>query len=431
MFASVYKMLTSIKISKMKRIAFIALAIVLMTSCKDKAYHKYKCYEPVYSDAETFRTPANFESSRTISQNGNIYFKDNYLFVVEPNKGIHFIDNNNPENPINTGFLNVKGTSGLAIKGNYLYITALVDLVIVDVSSFANPVEVKRVEEAFPMALPLMAKNYPTKTIDKSLGIVVDWKVVETKEDVNESPVWTGCWNCETFALNSFTSSTVGGGSVGTSGSYAQMAILGDYLYVIDNWQLRPFDISNPTNPNEGEPSYLSWDVETIFPYENYLYMGTTTGMMIYNTTNPSAPQWEGAISHARACDPVVVQDNYAYVTVRSGGSCGGDINQLDVVDVSNKSNPQLVRSFNMKDPHGVGISGNTLFVCDGNAGLKMFDATNPGDVGNQLIKKNGNIDAVDVIPMNGVAMVIAENGIFQYDYSDPNKLKLLSEIRF
>lgn len=413
----------------MKRIAFVALAILVLGSCKDKAYNKYMCYEPVYEDVDTYRSPANFEGAKNISQNGNIYFKDNYLFVVEPNKGIHFIDNNDPTNPMNVGFLNVMGTSGLAIKGNFLYITAMVDLVIVDVTSFTNPIEVKRIEEAFPTALPLMAKNYPTKTIDKSKGIVVDWNVVEVKEEVNSMPVWTGCWNCETLMLADASSG--GGGSVGTSGSYAQMTILGDYLYVIDNWQLRPFDISQPINPVEGESSYLNWNVETIFPYENYLYMGTTTGMMIYNTQNPSAPQWQGSISHARACDPVVVQENFAYVTVRSGGNCGGDINQLDVVDISDKSNPFLVRSFNMKDPHGVGISGNTLFVCDGNAGLKMFDATNPGDAGNKLIKKYGNIDAIDIIPKNGVAMVIAENGIFQYDYSDPEKLELLSEIRF
>jgi hypothetical protein len=159
--------------------------------------------------------------------------------------------------------------------------------------------------------------------------------------------------------------------------------------------------------------------------------MGTTTGMMIYNTVDPSQPQWQGSISHARACDPVVVQGNYAYVTVRSAGWCGGDINQLDVVNITDKSNPYLVESFEMNDPHGVGIDGNTLFVCDGDQGLKVFNAENPSKAGDELIKRFGNIDAVDIIPINGVAMVIAEDGLFQYDYSDPENLSLISSIKF
>lgn len=416
----------------MKKIAFFALAILSLTACKDKVYNKFMSYEPVYTDAETFRTPASFEGPQNITKNGNIYFKDNYLFVVEPNKGIHFIDNSSPSNPVNTGFLKITGTSGLAIKGDYLYVNALVDLVIVNVASFSNPIEVKRLEEVFPTALPIMEYNYPTTTIDKAKGVVTDWSVTETKEETNPFPVWQGCPNCETFTTFDASSNSSGGSSsTGISGSYAKMTILGDYLYVIDAWQLRPFSISSPENPTEGNASYLNWNVETIFPNGEYLYMGTTTGMMIYNTNDPSNPQLEGSISHARACDPVVVEGNYAYVTVRSDGNCGGEINQLDVVDISNKSNPYLVKSFDMKNPHGVGIDGTTLFVCDGSAGLKMFNATDPSTAGDHLIQKYGNIEANDIIPINGVAMVIAKDGIYQYDYSNPEKLKLLSEIKF
>src|SRR5690606_2672021 len=121
------------------------------------------------------------------------------------------------------------------------------------------------------------------------------------------------------------------------------------------------------------------------------------------------------SLSHARGCDPVVVQDDYAYVTVRSGGDCGGDINQLDVIDVSNISNPILKKSFAMKNPHGLGIDGNTLFICDGDAGLKVFDGTNPLTVGNELLHQFKNIQATDIIPYNNVAMVIGDDGIYQY----------------
>jgi hypothetical protein len=415
----------------MKKVLLFLSIAMLLGACKDKTYNLYNSYEPVYTDFETFRNPAKFESSRDLTQRGNIYFKDDYLFMVEPNEGIHFIDNSNPSNPINSGFLKITGCSGLAIKGDYLYVTALIDLVTIDVSSFSNPYEVARMEDVFPTALPIMEKNYPTQTIDKTAGVVTNWKVVKTKEEANPNPVWSGCFNCEFMAFADNTSS-VGlnsGGSTGTAGSIAQMTIVNNYLYVIDNNILKPYEISNPLSPVEGDMVYLSWNVETVFPYEDNLFMGTTTGMMIYSTDNPSSPQHIGAISHARACDPVVVQDNYAYVTVRSGGACGGDINQLDVIDVSNLSNPILKKSFELDNPHGLGIDGNTLFVCDGNKGLKVFDATTPETAGDNLIKRFGNIEATDVIPINGVAMVIGEDGIYQYDYSDPEKLELLSTI--
>lgn len=416
----------------MKKIGLFALLVILLSGCKDKQYSKYMCYEPVYTDAETFRKPVTFESTRSITKKGNIYFKDNYLFVVAPNEGIHVIDNSNPSNPVNTGFLNIMGCSGLAIKGNQLYVTALIDLVVIDITTLGSPVELSRLEDVFPTALPLMEKNYPTKDIDKNLGVVTSWNAVETKEEGNPFPVWNNCMNCEFFAMADASSGGSGNsGSTGTAGSITKMSIIGDNLYVLDNWKLIPYDITTPSALVQGQETYVSWEAETLFPHDHYLFMGTTTGMIIYDVIDPNAPVYVSSISHARACDPVVVQGNYAYVTVRSGGPCGGDINQMDVIDISNISNPVLAESFQLKNPHGLGIDGDVLFVCDGKEGLKVFDSSNPLTCGDELIKEFKNIQATDVIPLNGVAMVIGDDGIYQYDYSDPENLKLLSKIKF
>ena len=60
-----------------------------------------------------------------------------------------------------------------------------------------------------------------------------------------------------------------------------------------------------------------------------------------------------------------------------------------------------------------------------------MFDASNPERSGDNLIKRFKNIEATDVIPINGIAMVIGDDGIYQYDYSDTENLSLLSTILF
>ena len=35
------------------------------------------------------------------------------------------------------------------------------------------------------------------------------------------------------------------------------------------------------------------------------------------------------------SCDPVVVQGDYAFVTLRGGTECQGFSNQLDIIDIS------------------------------------------------------------------------------------------------
>jgi hypothetical protein len=84
-----------------------------------------------------------------------------------------------------------------------------------------------------------------------------------------------------------------------------------------------------------------------------------------------------------------------------------------------------------MTNPHGLGIDGDLLFICDGNAGMKVFNASNPLTVGDNLIQQFSSIQATDVIPHNEVAILIGEDGLFQYSYSNPSQLTLLSKIEF
>ena len=52
--------------------------------------------------------------------------------------------------------------------------------------------------------------------------------------------------------------------------------------------------------------------------------MGTPTGMLIYSLEDPLVPKYRSSVSHVFGCDPVVVEDDLAYVTVHSGNTCPG-----------------------------------------------------------------------------------------------------------
>jgi hypothetical protein len=82
-----------------------------------------------------------------------------------------------------------------------------------------------------------------------------------------------------------------------------------------------------------------------------------------------------------------------------------------------------------MTNPHGLGKSGDLLFICDGNAGLKIYNASNPLTIGSRLIYTYPNINAFDVIPIGNILVMIGENGLYQYSYSDIQNISLLSKI--
>lgn len=416
----------------MKKTTLFLALIALLSACHDKITNRYFTCIPVYTDYETFRQPVNFESAKTISKNGNIYIKDNYLFVIEPDAGIHFINNENPSLPNNLGFLSIKGCTGMSIKDNYLYANSFIDLVVIDITSITAPNEVSRIENIFPQAVPVMEKNYPVGMIDKNLGVVTSWSYEETKEKSEPVPVWNNCINCMELSISSFSSqNTTSGSGTGTSGSITKFTIINNYLYVMDYNQLKPINITNPTAPVASEPVSIWRQVETLFPHNDYIFMGTTSGMIIYTTVNPDMPQYVSAVDHMTGCDPVVVQGDYCYVTIRTGNTCVGELDQLDVINISDINSPVLMKSFEMENPHGLGISGNSLFVCDGKDGLKIFDATNPETCGDNLIHQFKDLEATDIIPFNNVAIVIGEDGIYQYDYSDLSDMKLLSSFKF
>ncbi|RRB06538.1 LVIVD repeat-containing protein [Larkinella rosea] len=216
-------------------------------------------------------------------------------------------------------------------------------------------------------------------------------------------------------------------GGSGTGGSMARFAVAGNYLYVVNQNSLQVYDVQQSGNPNNLSKVSLGFGVETIFPYNQHLFIGTQTGMYIMNLENPARPQQTALYRHIYSCDPVVAQGNYAYVTLRSGTACNTGPNRLEVVDISNLANPTMVNSISMINPHGLGIDGNLLFVSEGDSGLKVFDATDPVKL--KLIKTFDDIRSYDVIPNRSVLIVTGKDGIFQYRYDASQQLTLLSKL--
>ena len=151
--------------------------------------------------------------------------------------------------------------------------------------------------------------------------------------------------------------------------------------------------------------------------------------MLVYDISSPASPTYVSTFWHMTSCDPVVVQDTIAYVTLRGGNMCGNNLNELDVVSIADLMEPTLLKAYPLSGPYGLGIDENILFVCDGDAGLKIYDVSDPLSIDENMLAHFPDINAYDVIPVNGVLILIGENGIYQYDYQDIENIQLLSTI--
>jgi len=229
----------------------------------------------------------------------------------------------------------------------------------------------------------------------------------------------------DSAGINSGSTETPGGG--GTGGSTARFAIHGNILYTVNNKSIKAFDISSPGDPHLVSETQIGNDIETIFPKDEYLFIGSQSGMLIYDISSPSAPVRVGVYSHVVSCDPVVANDDYAYVTLRNAtvGRCFRGINQLEILDISNPAQPKQIAQRNMTSPRGLGIDSDlNLYVCD--EGLSHFDVTNPLAI--KLLANYPMENALDVIPVDNRLFVIAQDGFYQYELVN-GALVLLSKI--
>jgi hypothetical protein len=392
-------------------------------------------YEPIYMSFETLRASVEPRDPHELSSPGKIYFKDNYLYINEVGKGIHVIDNSDPSHPEPKSFINIPGNFDLAIRNDILYADSYVDLVAIDISQVGAEREVTRYPNMFQSYSNMHFYADPVRGVIADLKEVTNVTVEDT--DCNSYGWMPGGWRYsmegDMMAFTSSSSSKASsyaapaGNSTGTAGSLARFAVIEDYLYALDNANMKVLNVSDPQVIDKKNDIMIAWDIETIFPMNDKLFIGSQSGMHIFDAATPASPTKLSTYSHVRSCDPVVVEGDFAYVTLRSGNTCAGFTNQLEIINVSNVSSPALVKIYPMTNPHGLGVENGTVFVCDGADGLKVLDATDKMQI--KSLAHYKDVKATDVILLGNVAMVIGEKGLLQYDYSDLSNIRLLSTL--
>jgi hypothetical protein len=422
-------MVTPLKYTGMRRMILLLFVLTAFgfISCNeedDGKYAEYLVAKPLKMSKADFKKAIDVIAPIPMDESGKIYVYGHYIFVNEKYEGVHVVDNSDPKAPQKIAFIKIPGNVDVSVKGNYLYADSITDLIVLDISDINNIKTVNRLENVLRdnVIFPFEVDIYEWQDIDYENDIVIGWETVKERRLIEEVQV-DFSREFDVMLSNAAQNSA----PTGQGGSLARFKIVNDYLYAVDSHNINVFNIEDLENPKDLDDVYAGFDIETIFNRGEQLFLGSMRGMYIYDISSPATPSLISEFEHGTACDPVVVDGDYAYVTLRGGNMCGATESGLFIVDISDITNPELVKTYPMDGPYGLGVKDEKLFVCDGASGLKVYDKSNVQD----LVQLNHfkDIDTFDVIPMEDNLLMIGEEVLYQYEYLE-NKIKLISTFK-
>ncbi len=381
---------------------------------------------PIYQPYEEYLASITNEDDQKLVNAGKIYQIGTWKFVNEVDKGVHVYDNSDPTNPVYTTFITIPGNQDVAVKNNTLLADSYSNLLAIDFSDPENVTVLKDIKE---MLTGRNKNGY--EMLHPDSGLIVDWKV----DTIYEVSCWGNNMIMVDYAMDSgmgrlemssaemnMLSSDVKSVNIGQGGSLARFALSEDYLYAVTQSELVTFLVTDETNPKYSSRTNIGWwGIETVYMKEELLFVGSRDAMYIYDISNPSNPKQASRFSHVTSCDPVVVEGDYAYVTLRTGSGCRMGDTELEIIDVSDIYRPILVETYEMENPSGLGIHEDNLYVCDGKAGLKVYDITNTPDL--DLINIVDTVNVMDLIVNSENLTLIGPAGMYQFDHTDPENL--------
>ena len=396
----------------------------------DKDLVKVGYFIPRYADPGSEVLEINLKNPIPLEQTGKIIYYKDYIFINRPLEGIHILNNTDPKKPVNQGFIELKGSIDMAIIDDYLYADQFSAMVVLDITNMndINFIKDFTVNQVFnydyywafdPEEETDAYKYYRFDPIDDEKGIVIGWDLEIRWEKNNIYYTFNENTTDDVIALEDQVPQS-------QAGSLARFLPIDNLLYALNEWELILFEIDESKRPLRFGKTPTNSSAETLFHLNKLLFVGTTTGMLVYGIDDPRNPEFFSSIDHFRSCDPVVADQNFAYVTLRGGTNCFTDRNELQIISLEDPKNLEVVSRQILFNPHGLAVHENHLIVCDGTAGIKVIDIedrTAPSVVNTHPVDF-----AYDVIVNYPLAVVVGDGKVYQYDISQLPEMTLISE---
>lgn len=210
-------------------------------------------------------------------------------------------------------------------------------------------------------------------------------------------------------------------GSIDTSGTARDIAIVGEIAYIADdNAGLQIIDVSDQSTP----VLLATYDTPNnsygIFATGQTAYIADGgSGLQIVDAGTPSSPNFVGSYNTPNWAWDVTVVGVTAYV---ADGNAG-----LQILDISDPTSPSLLGAFDTSGTaRGVMVVGSTAYIADGTSGLVMIDVSNP--ISPNFLGSYDTPGTARGLNIDGTTAYVADDnmGLQIIDVSDPTSPFLL-----
>ena len=182
-------------------------------------------------------------------------------------------------------------------------------------------------------------------------------------------------------------------------------------VYVSDNNGVLIIDVEDPTSPEKIgriESSEAAFGITIV---DDFIYIGSGSGLIIANVSNPSQPKKLVEYSGASGAFSIAVKDEICFI--------GYMENRLDIYNVSNPTNPVLLKQITTFGLDDIVIYNDLLYGADRNYGLRILNISDPV---NPSFIKNINLPGATDISINNDLLYLGCHlyGIKTIDISNP-----------
>jgi hypothetical protein len=171
----------------MKHLFVLLLLSLVVSACEEPLAppETIQGLKPIYASqqvGDVISMPA-----RPFDELGSILAIGSYVLLVEQDKGIHVIDNSDPNSPVTIAYLQLAGARQLTSDGDFVYASLGTDLYVLDIADWQTVTIVSILEDVIDadvgtLSPPLDYSGY-FECVDLSMGNVVGWR-----SDVLNSP---------------------------------------------------------------------------------------------------------------------------------------------------------------------------------------------------------------------------------------------------
>ena len=136
---------------KNRLLFFLSFTPIFFSSCSDSTpdddqYAEYVVARPLILSKADFANGVDIVPPQPIDESGKVYTYGDYIFINDKSRGIHVVENSNPQQPVKIAFIEISGNVHISIKDNFLYFDSFMYLIVLDISDITDLQQVNRLE---------------------------------------------------------------------------------------------------------------------------------------------------------------------------------------------------------------------------------------------------------------------------------------------